>query len=332
MSMRSNNKRVKFKEGAQKAFILKVERKIKSNISQLSGKLNINKRTLADWKREKYKISESALKSISNYSKIGIPRNIEIIGPYWYASKAGRAGYSAVIKKYGKMLLNEPKRISNWKLWWKQEGKSSKNKILLPLNFNKPEKSDKLAEFFGIMIGDGSMNKYQLFVTLHYRDDFKFGIYVTKLMKKLFGVNPRVRRSQNVHTYSISRVELVKYLNNLGLKIGNKIKQNLDIPSWILKDENFSKACLRGIFDTDGCLVRHTYKSHGKVYTYKKIDITSKSEKLLSTIQIILNQLKIKNRMGRNCIRIEAKEDVNKFFSKIGSKNPKHTNKYKNMI
>jgi len=64
----------------------------------------------------------------------------------------------------------------------------------------------------------------------------------------------------NVVRILLSRVELVRHLHNLGLKIGNKVKQLLDIPDWIKVNPEYSKVCLRGLIDTDGCVFRHNYK------------------------------------------------------------------------
>ena len=46
-------------------------------------------------------------------------------------------------------------------------------------------------------------------------------------------------------TIVVSRSELVKYLNSLGLVIGNKVKQKFDIPAWIKKGGNYLKMVIQ---------------------------------------------------------------------------------------
>lgn len=327
------SQRIIFKKGRQKKFIEDVLKFTKLGMNTLSKKTKINQRTLADWKREKFHISGAGMNSLLQLSGIKLTDTVQVKEQFWHVSKAGKLGHQKNIEKYGKMLVNEELRSSAWEKWWETKGKYDKTSILNSYKVNKPKKSSKLAEFFGIMIGDGSMSKYQFFITLH-SEEIVFGAYVAKLMKDLFKISPKVIKVNhaNAKTYTISRIQLVQYLNSLGLNIGDKVKQNLDIPDWIKNSKKYSIECIRGIFDTDGCLVRHKYISHGKLYKYKKIDITSRSVFLLKSIFLILANLGIKSRIGRDCVRVESIKDVRRFFKIVGSHNPKHLDKYNKSI
>jgi len=50
----------------------------------------------------------------------------------------------------------------------------------------------------------------------------------------------------------------------IGLVLGNKVKQQIDIPEWIKSNNNFSLACVRGIIDTDGCFYTNSHYINSK--------------------------------------------------------------------
>lgn len=57
---------------------------------------------------------------------------------------------------------------------------------------------------------------------------------------------------------------MAKVLISFGLKRGDKITNQVRIPEWIKQDSDFSKRCIRGLIDSDGCVYfckrdRHTY-------------------------------------------------------------------------
>ncbi len=326
------SKRVAFKKGAQKSFLLKVKNKLNLDRISISKMLGISPRTLADWEKEKFNMSLGALKILCKKAHIIMPKNIDVKEPFWYVSKGAQKGGLAKFKKYG--CVGDPEiRKQKWQKWWKGEGKNKAHVIYQPLPFAKPKFSKDLAEFVGIMLGDGGMTKHQIRITLHCIDDLEYSIFVENLLKKLFDIIPGKHRRSDclVFNIEISRVMLVEFCTRkVGLKIGNKIKQKVDIPDWIIKNKNFRIACLRGLVDTDGCLIIHKYKSKGKYYTYKKIGFTSRSKPLLDSVSIILSGLGIKNRIsGDYDIRVEARRDVELYFKLVGTNNPKHLKRFK---
>ena len=65
--------RVSFKKsGVQRSFISKAKEALEMNWNDFSKNTGINKRTLTDWQREKFRISQDALIKISKISKISI--------------------------------------------------------------------------------------------------------------------------------------------------------------------------------------------------------------------------------------------------------------------
>jgi len=118
----------------------------------------------------------------------------------------------------------------------------------------------------------------------------------------------------------------------LGLKTGNKVKQQVDVPGWIKNNKKFQIACVRGLMDTDGSIFIHKYKVKGKAYQYKKMAFTSRSKPLVIFAYNALKRLKLNPRITKNGwdVRLDSIEDVKKYFRLIGSHNLKHLKKYKN--
>jgi intein/homing endonuclease len=193
-----------------------------------------------------------------------------------------------------------------------------------------PAPSRNLAEFFGIMMGDGSITPQQIIITLHAKDDLEYAHFVSDIITKLFKSPPslRFRNNSNVVILRLSRIALVKYLEQWGLKKGNKIKQNMDVPEWIKANESYRVSCLRGLVDTDGCIFEHSYKVRGKLYRYTKFCFTSYSLPLRHSVFEMLRQLGFNPRMSQNRdVRLDSQADVKRYFQLVKSHNPKHLKK-----
>ncbi len=333
MTEQFKSKRAKFKKGKQKEFIIKSKEELGLTWQEFSQIAKTSSRNLNDWKNEKISMSVNALSIICKKRKCALPKEIEILNPYWYARRGALLGGKATYEKYGIIGGNQEKRKEKWNQWWEKEGKLKPNEILKPLPFKKPRFSKKLAEFVGIMLGDGGMTKNQVKVTLHSVDDLEYSRFIENLMRDLFDVKPgRTKRNDcKALEVVLSRVGLVKFLvDNVGLCTGNKIRQQVDIPDWVKNDDVFKLTCLRGLIDTDGCVIIHKYKVNGKCYLYKKLSFTSRSIPLLNSAKRIFDEVDIKSRITKNNleIRVEAKRDIERYFSVIGTHNPKHLMRY----
>lgn len=333
MAERHKYKRVKFPKGKQRNFLFSAKNKLGIHWSEFATILKISTRNLSDWNREKITIPLNTVKTICRKTGLHFPTNIKLLSPYWYTKKGARKGGLAVLEKY-KIIGGNPKiRMKKWQEWWEKEGKFKKQPILDRFPIKKPLFSAKLAEFVGIVLGDGGISQRQVSITLNRETDKDYIKFVKKIIKGLFGVSPGLysHLKSKADTIVVSRTELVEYLTQkLGLKIGNKVKQRIDIPKWILRKKEYKIACLRGLVDTDGTLIIHRYKSKNRFYVYKKLGFTSRSFPLLKSVNNILTGLEIKNRIAKDQydIRVEAITDVKKYFDLVGSNNPKHLKRY----
>jgi len=333
MAEQSNSKRVIFPNGKQKEFLLQSKEKFFGTWEKLAEAAGTGVRNLNDWRNEKISMSLFAVEQICKKRKIKMPENIVLKDTYWYTKKGARAGGKATMKKYGVIGGELEYRKKKWHEWWEKEGKFKPSKVTEALPFKEPIFSNDLAEFVGIMLGDGGMSDYQLTATLHRVTDKKYSLFVHRLIKELFDVQAGEYCDKQFLADSVvvSRIGIVKYCEKLGLKKGSKVRQQVDIPPWVKKNQCYSIACLRGLIDTDGCIILHKYLSKEKKYCYKKIGFTSRSYPLLQSASEILLILGIKHRIMKNGwdIRIEARKDVEKYFQVVGTHNPKHLERYK---
>jgi len=326
-----NSKRAFLPSKQQRQFINKILLKIP--IKKAANLCNISERTIRDWRRGKFSMDLKSIQILSKLTKISLPKNIKTKNKYWYVNNGSSAGGLAVLKKYGRIGGDPENRKNKWYEWWEKEGKFKKHPIInVRLPIKKPQKTRELAELFGILIGDGGITQNQTTITLNSVDDKEYSNFVIKFIKKLFGVQPSIYHDtkDSVNNITISRTELVDFLHSLGLPIGNKIKQKIDIPKWIKINKKFLIACLRGLVDTDGCVIKHSYIVDGKKYNYKKLAFSSRSEPLIKSVYNFLKKIGLSARItkdGKN-VRIESKDDVKKYFKIIGSHNPKHLRRY----
>lgn len=215
--------------------------------------------------------------------------------------------------------------------------KDKKRRLVLPT-----ELSSELAEEIGIHIGDGSLNiyksRYLYSLRGHKIDDEKYYInFVTLLYRSLFGIDVKIRRWPDVIGFQIGSNALGEFKSKIiGLPLGPKIE--IKIPNFILESNNFSADCMRGIFDTDGCL-SFEKKSREKAY-YPRILFTNTSKALTEDIiEILKDKLGFnlsswhKDYKDRNWKRLyyictRGSNNLIKWFKIIGSHNPKYLFKF----
>ena len=187
-----------------------------------------------------------------------------------------------------------------------------------------PVLSPDLAEFIGIMLGDGGLTDFQCTVYLNSETDQYFAYYVRELVLKLFGLTPKiyVHRKHKVWRVSISSVSLVKYLISRGLTTGSKVDLQAAVPDWIWLNTDYIKSCVRGLIDTDGSFVIHKYKVRQKEYSYAKISFTNRSKPLIDFVYQALNKLGFNPKKSyKDQVWLHRQGEVRKYLEEIGVNN-----------
>lgn len=231
--------------------------------------------------------------------------------------------------KYKKFI--EDKKDNNWgraKGGTISKGKTKEIRI--------PKESVELAEFYGIMLGDGNLTKiksykkgtYQIRIVGDSRyDKFYLMSYVKPLIEKLFNIQVVYCKSKDKNALNLvaTSIKLIEFLESKGFKPGDKIRNQLEIPLWIKNNKEYLRACLRGLYDADGSAYKLTNQN-----SYQ-ICFTNYNNKLLqdarnSLISLGINPSQVTK--GRD-ILITKKSELRKFLNGVGFSNEKHFNKVK---
>lgn len=325
--------RLKFKrKGVQQTFLNKAQKVLDLSCIEFSKKLQISQRTLSDWKREKFFIPQDTAIQIENISKTKVPEQHIVIDSTERLKKIGKIGGKNKFVKHGNVGGDEIHRKKKWIEWWEKIGRHNERgegyKKLLQIK--KPPKSEKLAEFTGIMLGDGGIAPYHIHITLSNKET-EFVDYINKLIVHLFGLKPKLYKLKYARAIDlvVQRKELVDFCLSIGLVKGNKTKQQIDIPSWIKENNNFLRECIRGLVDTDGCFYVNAYKVNTKRYSYLKICFISASIPLVNSFSQSLEKFGIKNVIDKKKrdVRIVETDSVNKYIDQFGTHNAKHLKK-----
>ena len=194
-----------------------------------------------------------------------------------------------------------------------------------------PSHDPLLAEFLGIVIGDGSISDYQVRIYFNAKTDAVYAGFVKDLVLQLFQIGATLaKRPKNTLELIISSRALVKFLSSAGLQKGNKVKNQIAVPAWIQEDSACSHACLRGLMDTDGGVYFHTHITKGIKYRHMGLCFTSRSRPLLDAVEQVLLQIGIPARNDeRERVEVYSKDSIEKYMNLIGSHNLNHLKRFR---
>lgn len=184
--------------------------------------------------------------------------------------------------------------------------------------------SNDLAEFIGIMLGDGHISRFQVTVTLGTKE-YEYVNYVSRLINKVFKTQSKVTvRKSGYKTVYVGSIDAVKWLKDMGLA-HNKVNSQFDVPAWILERDCFIKNTLRGLIDTDGSI----YKLRFGI----QISFCNRSMPLLATVRNMFVKLGYHpSRISGYNLYLTKREDVLRFGKEIGFHNSKHQRRFLEFI
>lgn len=199
-----------------------------------------------------------------------------------------------------------------------------------------PEIDYFFCEFYGILLGDGCITKFE--------DKKGYGGYVMVIsgnksldsgylknlkdrIKQNWGINSYYYeyKDKNVCTLVIKNKSLARSLTNkyrfpLGLKKGNiTIPKNIENLEWSLK-----KFVIRGLFDTDGSL----YAKKSEDYRYPIISICSDDKEFRHIVYRILRNAGYQAYISSHNVCVRGIENAKKWIEDIGSSNKRNLDKF----
>lgn len=320
----SRSPRLVFSGGTQRQWFIGVRARLGHSWLSVARVARVHRRSLSDWYRGKYSTPLSVAQRLRAESRLPFPKNVVVKQRYWYVAKGARKAGRLVWEKYG--TIGDPVvRRRRWNEWWEREGRNRLAGFFSPRDIRYPSKGRRLAEFVGIMLGDGGITERQVVVTLNAETDAAYSRFVWSLLRELFGTTPRLYRRERIVNVTISRTRLVKLCQSLGLKVGSKVRQGADIPLWIFERRSFVVACLRGLMDTDGCIFQECHRINGTKYCYPRLSLVSLSPPLRASMMRALAQLGFTPKLRNNrSVQLEKRDEIVRYFRFVGSHNPKH--------
>lgn len=307
--------RIKLKK--QREFFKEILSKEKINLIQLSKKLKLNYSNLKQYSRAERTIPEHVFSVLISLS----PNSL-----YWDNNKIILKDNWGLIK--GGINAGKSRNIKDKLAYARKFRKIIKVKIIL---------NETFCEFYGMLLGDGCISRFkneegferlQIAIVCNKKLDSEYLKSWREILKREYRLNPYYyeHKEMNFCRLTINNKGFCLDLNNkldvpIGLKydklkISNKI---LALP-WAKK-----KYVLRGLFDTDGIIFARKDES----YKYPHVSITSKSHSFLMQIKNILREQGYPAYINGVDVRVKGIENVRKWFSDIGSSNPRNIKKYK---
>lgn len=202
----------------------------------------------------------------------------------------------------------------------------------------------ELAEFVGILLGDGSIGiykckagnkvktQYKVQVTLNSNEE-QFMRYIGKLIKRLFNVTPNISyRKTNAVDIRIFRKGILNFLTNkVGMVLSPKWNR-AKIPNRYLKNK-LELSVIRGLFDTDGSVV--LANNHGSLYP--RLEIKISPSPMQKQVLEILRRRKFNVRVrkiGKKKINVglNGKLQLKKWLRVVGFSNNKHIQRAEKVI
>ena len=139
--------------------------------------------------------------------------------------------------------------------------------------------TEEMSELIGILLGDGLIlydaikHRYLFSIYFNEVDEVAYLIYVKKFLINIYKKAPienwerdKPTAKDNAKGVSLTLYgkEIVEGLLELGLISGNKVKNQVGVPSCVFEENKFITKCLKGLFDTDGSLFLN--KSRKSIY------------------------------------------------------------------
>src|SRR3989344_1697377 len=293
--------RIKLEKGRQKELILKA--KNTETWKQLSNKIGLN---------EKYLFYE-----LKNEMRL-LPKEVY--------------NKLCIIAKEDYDKYQEEELDDNW-------GRS-KGGLISPgskIKINKPLYSEELSEFVGAVLGDGhvcyikkgkKIGVYVIRIAGDLVKDRDYHLYLKKIGQELFNLKSKeiFNKHHNERFLDFYSKELVEFFIDMGIKPGNKIKNQSTIPKWIFTKKSFMGTCLRGLIDTDGSIYRMSNKDPNLLrINFTNYNLTLLKDARNGFIKLGFNPSKI---IRNKAFNLSRQKEIRKYIKEIGFKNSKHLKRF----
>ncbi|MDD5417058.1 MAG: LAGLIDADG family homing endonuclease [Candidatus Aenigmarchaeota archaeon] len=191
----------------------------------------------------------------------------------------------------------------------------------------------------GIMLGDGSLYEkgkgafVAIFGNSENEKEYMLG-YVKPLMKRVLYREPSVyyhKTAKEIRLQLTRKIDISK-MKALGLKSGNKLKNNIGIPNWIFSNKEFLRVCIKGLIDADGCVyAKWKYKNIPQIEFYSSIPkLQEDFTKAMHILGFKISKWRMR-KDGSPVCGIYGKNEALKYFKEVGFNNLKNIKRFSNI-
>lgn len=197
------------------------------------------------------------------------------------------------------------KKIDNFAKWRKEMKALGKIKADYP-SFKK---DGDLAELIGVVLGDGHIEKFPRTESLTIAANSNNSDFIkryTELLKKIFEKEPYVAKIGNNKGCTRIRVYQKKISKRLNIPTGSRKNLNVVIPKWIIRNKEYIKRYLRGLYEAEG-----SFGVHEKTSTYK-FSFSNRNESLLQNVFMLLQKFGFHPHRDNVRVQLSRKQEVYK--------------------
>jgi len=155
--------RMVLRKNQQSKFLNRVGQYFDFDWAQIAKISNVCERSLRDWRRERNRISHAALLKLHKISNVPMPKVLKVLPEHWSVEKAGHIGALRHNELYGNPGTMEGRRKggANSQTLFRLNPDYAKGiGVIIRKTIRKPRPSVKLAEFIGIVLGDGGITDH----------------------------------------------------------------------------------------------------------------------------------------------------------------------------
>ncbi|OGZ24372.1 MAG: hypothetical protein A2896_00935 [Candidatus Nealsonbacteria bacterium RIFCSPLOWO2_01_FULL_43_32] len=194
-------------------------------------------------------------------------------------------------------------KLDNFKGWRKEMKRLGKIRSRYPAF----RKTGDLAELIGLVLGDGHIESFPRTESLTIACNAKNTGLIRRckyLVEKLFEKEPYEGNTISNKNCIRVRVYQKNISKRLGLPTGNRKNLHFRTPGWILRNQEYLKRYLRGLYEAEG-----SFCVHKPTCTYK-LFFSNRNEFLLGNVYKGLKILGFHPHRGKCQIQVSRKKEV----------------------
>lgn len=202
------------------------------------------------------------------------------------------------------------RKIDNFKVWrdaMKAEGK-------IKSEYSPLVKNGDLAELIGVVLGDGHICVYPRCEELRLISNSNSTGFIERyaiLMGNVFNKKPYIIQSQQSNSTKIGFYEKL-ISKRIGIPTGARKDLKIEVPKWILKNQEYVIRYLRGLYEAEG-----SFCVHEPTYTHKFL-FANRNVSMLDNVLSLMQGLGFHPHMSKDQVQISRKEEVYRAMKVLG--------------